>query len=172
LPYFGREPYSTVDRIERRFEFTDNVTFVRGHHTFKVGGDFNLIQLRSAKAQIFELDFGGDVNFGGFFSASTFGFPDNVPGVTALPGTTASNPTALESRSLTSRDWKFTILRQYPIGLFAQDNWVLNKHLTINYGVRYDVENQPALSRPQPPSMPPRRTPSALWKAFRAITRT
>src|SRR6266853_572096 len=85
--YFGREPYSTVDRIERRFEFTDNLTVVRGKHTFKIGGDFNLIQLRSAKAQIFELDFGGDVNFGGF-SSSTFGFPDDVPGVTALPGTT------------------------------------------------------------------------------------
>src|SRR5260370_3249554 len=41
---FGREPYSTVDRIERRFEFTDNLTVVRGKHTFKIGGDFNLIQ--------------------------------------------------------------------------------------------------------------------------------
>ena len=63
--YFGREPYSTVDRIERRFEFTDNVTLVRAGHIFKMGGDYNLIQLRSKKAQIFELDFGGDVNFGG-----------------------------------------------------------------------------------------------------------
>src|SRR5207302_1748477 len=86
--YFGREPYSTVDRIERRFEFTDNVTLVRAGHIFKMGGDYNLIQLRSKKAQIFELDFGGDVNFGGL-AASHFGFPDNVPGVTALPGTTA-----------------------------------------------------------------------------------
>src|SRR5437588_1032197 len=63
--YFGRETYSTVDRIERRFEFTDNVTLVRAGHVFKMGGDYNLIQLRSKKAQIFELDFGGDVNFGG-----------------------------------------------------------------------------------------------------------
>src|ERR1700686_4103007 len=78
--YFGREPYSTVDRIERRNEFTDQVSIIRGRHTFKFGGDFNLIQLRSKKAQIFELDFGGDVNFGGL-SASTFGFPDVVPGV-------------------------------------------------------------------------------------------
>src|SRR5882724_11063715 len=75
--YFGREPYSTVDRIERRFEFTDNVTLIRGKHTFKVGADMNLIQLRSKKEQIFELDFGGDVNFGGF-AASTFKFPDCV----------------------------------------------------------------------------------------------
>src|ERR1700674_1071997 len=73
--HFGREPYSPVDRIERRFEFTDNVTLVRGKHTFKMGGDFNLIQLRSKKAQIFELDFGGVVNFGGL-SASSFGFPN------------------------------------------------------------------------------------------------
>jgi len=28
--YFGREPYSPVNRIERRFEFTDNFSFVRG----------------------------------------------------------------------------------------------------------------------------------------------
>ena len=26
--YFGREPYSTVDRIERRFEFTDHVSLI------------------------------------------------------------------------------------------------------------------------------------------------
>src|SRR5467141_2428121 len=86
--YFGREPYSPVNRIERRFEFTDNFSFVRGKHNFKVGADANVIQLRSSKKQIFELDFGGDVNFGGF-AASTFGFPNNIPGVTALPGTTA-----------------------------------------------------------------------------------
>ncbi len=71
--YFGREPYSTVDRIERRTEFTDHVTLLRGTHTLKMGGDANLIQLRSGKPQIFQLDFGGDVNFGGL-SASTFGF--------------------------------------------------------------------------------------------------
>ena len=71
--YFGREPYSTVDRIERRFQFTDQVSLVRGNHTFKMGGDFNLIQLRSGKQQIFELDYGGDVNFGGL-AVSNFKF--------------------------------------------------------------------------------------------------
>src|ERR1700687_3448358 len=86
VAYFGREPYSTVDRIERRTEFSDQVSIIRGKHTFKFSGDFNLIQLRSSKAQIFELDFGGDVNFGGL-AASTFGFPDSVAGI-SLPGST------------------------------------------------------------------------------------
>src|SRR5215470_11910525 len=75
--YFGREPYSTVDRIERRTQFTDVLSKTWGRHTFKFGADANIVQLRSAKTQIFELDFGGVVNFGGI-SASAFGFPDTL----------------------------------------------------------------------------------------------
>ena len=154
--YFGREPYSTVDRIERRFEFTDNVTLVRGAHTFKVGGDYNLIQLRSAKAQIFELDFGGDVNFGGF-SAGTFLFDCVNPATganhngscasneIALPGTTALQSYGLGVptsyiQGIGSSNEPFDNI---PIALFAQDNWRLNRHLAVNYGVRYDVELTP-----------------------------
>src|SRR5437763_9801763 len=139
--YFGLEPYSTVDRIERRFEFTDHLTLVRGGHTFKIGGDYNLIQLRSKKAQIFELDFGGDVNFGGF-AASTFGFPDNVPGVTALPGTTAlqSYGLGIPTSYIQGIGNSNNPFDNTPMGFFAQDSWRLNRHLTVNYGVRYDVE--------------------------------
>lgn len=141
--YFGREPYSTVDRIERRFEFTDNVTLVRGKHTFKIGGDGNIIQLRSKKAQIFELDFGGDVNFGGF-AASTFGFPDRVAGIN-LPGTTGLQSYGLGIptsyiQGIGNSNQPFDNL---PFGFFAQDNWRLNRHLTVNYGIRYDVEISP-----------------------------
>ena len=141
--YFGREPYSTVDRIERRFEFTDNLTLVRGSHTFKVGGDFNLIQLRSNKAQIFELDFGGDVNFGGF-SASTFGFPNSVAGI-SLPGTTAVQSYGLGVptsyiQGIGNSNEPFDNI---PMAFFAQDSWRVNRHLTVNYGVRYDVEISP-----------------------------
>ena len=151
--YFGREPYSTVDRIERRFEFTDNVSLVRGKHTFKMGGDFNLIQLRSGKAQIFELDFGGDVNFGGL-SASTFGLPDclaavapgspcpagaQVPGLTALQAYGLGIPTTY-IQGIGNSNAPFDNL---PIGLFVQDSWRVNRKLTFNYGVRYDVEITP-----------------------------
>lgn len=141
--YFGREPYSTVDRIERRFEFTDNVTLVRGSHTFKIGGDYNLIQLRSNKAQIFELDFGGDVNFGGF-SASTFGFPNSVAGI-SLPGTTALQSYGLGVptsyiQGIGNSNEPFD---NKPMGFFAQDSWRVNRHLAVNYGVRYDLEISP-----------------------------
>src|SRR2546426_8685576 len=82
--FFGREPFSTVDRIERRYQWTDNVSWLKGHHTFKFGGDINWIQLRSSKTQIFELNFGGLFNFGGL-TASNLGLPTSVGGV-ATPG--------------------------------------------------------------------------------------
>src|SRR5882724_9062403 len=138
--YFGREPYSTVDRIERRFEFTDNVTLIRGKHTFKVGADMNLIQLRSKKAQIFELDFGGDVNFGGF-AASTFRFPDSIAGIN-LPGTTGlqSYGLGIPTSYIQGIGNCNNPFDNIPMGFLAQDAWRVNRKLNVNYGVRYDVE--------------------------------
>jgi hypothetical protein len=146
--YFGREPYSTVDRIERRTEFTDHVTLLRGTHTFKMGGDVNVVQLRSGKAQIFQLDFGGDVNFGGL-AADTFGFPDAVPvgggQSIALPGTTGLQSYGLGIpttyiQGIGNSNQPFDNL---PFAFFFQDSWRVNKRFTVNYGVRYDVEITP-----------------------------
>jgi hypothetical protein len=152
--YFGREPYSTVDRIERRFQFTDNVTKTHGRHTFKFGVDVNFIQLRSAKQQIFELDFGGDVNFGGL-SASTFGFPDainlgtstlNLPGATALQAYGLGIPTTY-IQGIGQSNQPFD---NVPFGFFGQDSWRINNKFTLNYGVRYDVEISPLFAPATP----------------------
>jgi Carboxypeptidase regulatory-like domain/TonB dependent receptor len=147
--YFGREPYSTVDRIERRYQFTDSGTITRGRHTFKVGGDFNIIQLRSSKQQIFQLDFGGVVNFGGL-SSSTFGLPDVVPsftgaGTIALPGATAlqSYGLGIPTTYIQGIGQSNQPFDNLPFAFFAQDTWRVTPKLTLNYGVRYDVEISP-----------------------------
>ena len=146
--YFGREPYSTVDRIERRFQFTDNVTVVRGTHTFKMGGDFNLVQLRSGKQQIFELDYGGDVNFGGL-AVSNFGLPNSITlpsgqsvqlfGATGLQTYGLGIPTTY-IQGIGQSNQPFDNL---PFAIFAQDSWRATRKLTLNYGLRYDVEITP-----------------------------
>ena len=146
--YFGREPYSTVDRIERRFQFTDHVSIIHGNHTFKVGGDFNLVQLRSSKQQIFELDYGGDVNFGGL-AVSNFGLPNSV----TLPGGQAVQlfgATGLQAYGLGIPTTYIQGIGQsnqpfdnIPIAFFAQDSWRATRKLTFNYGLRYDVEITP-----------------------------
>jgi len=136
--YFGREPYSTVDRIERRYQFTDTIAKTFGRHTVKFGADVNVIQLRSAKAQIFELDFGGVVNFGGL-SAAIFGFPSSLPGATGLQAYGLGLPTTY-IQGIGNSNQPFDNL---PFGFFAQDSWRVNRKLTLNYGVRYDVEITP-----------------------------
>lgn len=148
VAYFGREPYSTVDRIERRYEFTDTLAKSWRNHTFKFGVDANVVQLRSAKAQIFELDFGGDVNFGGI-SAATFGFPSalQLPGATDLQAYGLGIPTTY-IQGIGNSSQPFDNL---PFGFFAQDTWQLsNKRLTLNYGLRYDVEISPLFAPATP----------------------
>jgi Carboxypeptidase regulatory-like domain/TonB dependent receptor-like, beta-barrel len=134
VAYFGREPYSTVDRIERRTEFTDHVSLIRGRHTFKFGGDYNLIQLRSSKAQIFELDFGGDVNFGGLTP-----FGSSLPGTSGLQSYGLGIPTTY-IQGIGNSNQPFDNI---PMGFFAQDSWKVSQKLTLNYGLRYDVEISP-----------------------------
>src|SRR5882757_1653430 len=140
--YFGREPYSTVDRIERRTQFTDTLAKTWGHHTFKFGADANLVQLRSTKAQIFELDFGGDVNFGGLAAStfsSQFGFPSDLPGLTGAQAYGLGIPTTY-IQGIGNSNQPFDNI---PFGFFGQDSWRINSKLTLNYGVRYDVEITP-----------------------------
>jgi len=132
--YFGREPYSPVDRIERRFQFSDNVSISRGRHTFKFGADTNLIQLRSKKQQIFQLDFGGVANFGGI---DLFG--SGLPAITGPQAYGLGIPQTY-IQGIGSSNTPFDNL---PFGFFAQDTWRATRKLTVNYGVRYDVEISP-----------------------------
>ena len=137
--YFGREPYSTVDRIERRYEFTDTIAKTFGRHTLKFGADFNLIQLRSSKAQIFELDFGGDVNFGGIEAGLLNPAFAGLPAATGVQAYGLGIPTTY-IQGIGNSNQPFDNI---PIGLFAQDSWKVNRKLTVNYGLRYDVEISP-----------------------------
>ena len=76
--YLGREPFSTENRLEKRYQFTDNLTWTKGRHTMKFGGDFNFIQLQALSSQIFTLNYGGVYDFGSVSIAA--GAPEFDPG--------------------------------------------------------------------------------------------
>ncbi|HEV3254992.1 MAG TPA: TonB-dependent receptor [Candidatus Acidoferrales bacterium] len=148
--FFGREPFSTEDRIERRFQWTDNLSLVHGSHTFKIGIDTNLIQLRTYASQTFELNFGGVYTFGdlspGTFSLpssiSTTGGPVQVPNFSAVQAYGLGLPTSFIQGIGHSRK----TFDNNTVGPFFQDSWRINHHLTLNYGLRYDVELSPIFS--------------------------
>ncbi|MFQ5694638.1 MAG: TonB-dependent receptor domain-containing protein, partial [Terriglobia bacterium] len=145
--FFGREPFSRVDRVERRWQWTDNVSYIRGRHTFKFGSDVNFVQIRPrfANDQVFELNFGGVIFFGGL-PASTFGFPGSLAGVT-VPGfnTIQSYGLGLPSTFVQGIGDSFSSFNNTAVAFYGQDTWRLRPNFTLNYGVRWEGEFTPRL---------------------------
>lgn len=148
--FFGREPFSTVDRIERRWQWAGNHTWIKGRHTWKFGSDTNWVMLRSKKEQIFELNFGGLFNFGGL-TASNINLPSIIGGVTT-PGVTAVQAYGLGLPSVFVQGIGNSNrpLDNTAYGFFIQDGWKITNRLTMNYGVRYDFEKTPLFAAATP----------------------
>ncbi len=133
--FIGRELFSPVDRTERRFQFADNFTKVWRSHTFKFGGDINFIDIPSA---VFELNFAGLFNFGPFAAGNlnaafgALGAPDLTP--------VQAYGLGLPSTYVQGFGDPVSQIKNRPLAFFAQDSWKVHPRLTINYGIRYDVE--------------------------------
>ena len=133
--FIGRELFSPVDRTERRFQFADNFTKVWGNHTFKFGGDINFVDIPSA---VFELNFAGLFNFGPFAAGNLnaafgqLGAPDLTP--------VQAYGLGLPSTYIQGFGDPVSRIKNRPLAFFAQDSWKIHPRLTINYGLRYDVE--------------------------------
>jgi hypothetical protein len=147
--FFGRELFSPVRRVESRYEVTDNLSWSKGHHTFKFGGDVNIIKL----AATFELNFAGLFNFGGLDAGTLNSAFARAPGCTDGALNCAPAFTAVQQYGLgfpanyiqgfgnprSAYDTK-------PVAFFAQDSWQIRPNLTLNYGVRYDIEFTPQMT--------------------------
>ncbi len=139
VAFFGREPFSFADRTEKRYQFTDNLSWIKGDHTIKFGADINRIPVDA----VFTVNFGGLYNFGGLSSASVLGainpnfglFPSFSPvqayglGIPQVFIQQVGDPGYNEVN--------------HSFGFFLQDSWRIKPNFTINVGVRYDVELTP-----------------------------
>jgi hypothetical protein len=141
--YFGRELFSPVHRVETRYEITDNLSWSRGHHTFKFGGDVNFIDVGAT----FELNFAGLFNFGSLAASNLNSAFAAAPGCTPGAVNCAPDFTAVQTYGLGFPQNYIqgfgnprSGLSNKPIAFFAQDSWQIRPNLTINYGVRYDIE--------------------------------
>jgi carboxypeptidase family protein len=135
--FIGRELFSPVVRTEARYEWTDSLNFVTGTHTFKFGGDYASVIIPSA---IFELNFAGLYNFGGLSATTLAAFP--TVGTLAPPDFTAVQQYGLgiPSNFIQGYGNPVSQVNNKPIAWFAQDSWKIKPNLTLNYGVRYDIE--------------------------------
>ena len=146
--YFGREPYSYVQRVEQRYQFTDNFSWTVGRHNTKFGVDFNYLPVDAT----FTVNYGGLYDFGAT-NAATLGFTNPCPAPIATLCPTFPAFTPVQSYGL---GFPNELVQGYgnpkdsfsnkPLGAFWQDSWRVNPNVTLNYGVRYDVEFPPHLS--------------------------
>jgi hypothetical protein len=128
--FFGREPYSYIQRVEQRYQFTDNFSWTVGQHNMKFGGEFDYLPLTAA----FTVNYGGNYDFG-----SVAAFPQPFPVLNAVQAYGAGLPGDFV-QGLGSPSDSF---HNIPIGAFWQDSWRVRPNLTFNYGLRYDVEIPP-----------------------------
>lgn len=134
------------------FNFNDNVTKIRGNHTFKGGVDVRI--LRS------NVNFGGDYYIPVLSTDNAFN-PANIP---AFPGLSSDDRARAQqlTNDLTGtigfiqQDFKtnsksgFTpyepphrYWRAREYSFFFQDTWKITPHLTVNLGVRYELFGVP-----------------------------
>ena len=118
--------YPRLNPSENRFQFADNITWIRGRHTWKLGGDVMNTQDYNDNLQ----------NRTGSYTYPTF---------TAFALDLSANPTGAKrwqnySQGLGDSIVDFTV-RDY--GLFFQDQFRVTSDLTLNMGVRYDYSALP-----------------------------
>lgn len=124
--FFGREPFSFVDRVEKRFQFMDNFSYNTKNHGMKWGVDFNYIPLDAQ----FTVNFGGLYNFGSITPVA------GLPSFNAVQAYGLGLPQVFV-QGVGDPNFKYD---QKALGAFWQDSWRLANNFTLNYGVRYDVE--------------------------------
>jgi hypothetical protein len=145
--FFGREPFSFIKRSEQRYQATDNFSWSKGSHTIKFGVDGNFLPVTAN----FTVNFGGVYNFG----QQALGFdhpqidpPPGIPFPAFSPIQTygAGVPSNLVQGIGSPHD-QFS---NTTAGAFIQDSWRIRPNLTLNYGVRYDVEFTPQFAPENP----------------------
>jgi hypothetical protein len=106
----------------KTMQFTDNLSWTRGKHTFKTGIDARRVRYADIETFLPSDDF-GQFTFEPTFTGNAFG--DFLEG---LPTTLFF---AVSSPDVAGTAWQYS--------LFGQDEYQLNSRITLNYGLRWQI---------------------------------
>jgi Carboxypeptidase regulatory-like domain len=118
--------------ILRRYEFADNLTVIRGHHTLKFGAS-ELLRGNDTESHTF---FPGRFVFG---TLPGFLLTPLLPSLTSLESTSFGLPQVYQQGFGNPRYGNYA----RPLtAVYAQDSWAITHSFTLNYGLRYELDTQ------------------------------
>lgn len=126
---FG-QVYSDNRFTENRFNFIDNLSIQKGKHAIKIGSEF-------VKFQTNRVDAGaafGTYNFTGQFTRGSLPVAGH-PMADFLLGFPASTQRFVPRTAIAYRNYSW--------GMYLQDDFKVTPRLTLNLGLRYDLEGVP-----------------------------
>jgi len=146
----GTNIFLPESSITRRYEIADNFTLIRGHHTFKFGGS-ELLRGNHTESHTF---------FPGRFVFSSLPGGAISPCLAPSASATAPNPCGLLTggasiTSLQAASFGIPVVFQQGFGNpvypyytrpftagYFQDTWQIRPNLTLNLGLRYELDTQ------------------------------
>jgi len=134
--YFGKTPFSVVDRVEKQVQLQNNFTVTRGGHTFKAGVDVRYVPLDFRQGQLFNA---GEYTFGSLEATNLSPALVGLPGFSPVQAYGLGIPQAFV-QGIGQPRLKYN---EKVLGAFIQDSFRLHSRLTLNYGLRYDIESVP-----------------------------
>jgi hypothetical protein len=113
---FGRSTSSPTARLNYLYEVVDNLVLQRGAHTVKTGVDF-------------------------LYNDDTITYPQSLRGSYSFSSLGTFLTGAYNSQGFTQNFGNPVVQQNNPnLGFYVQDEWKISPSLTVNAGVRYDLE--------------------------------
>lgn len=138
FPVFSASNYVQLGNGDNRhnafmtYSLVQSLTWVHGQHTFKFGVDSRMIRVNDRETR----DTSGNFSFTAGFTQG----PNPSTASTAAGNSIASLLMGTPSSADLILNFKNAATQSYYFGAYVQDDWRLTPKLTLNLGLRYDLD--------------------------------